>query len=126
MGTMSPNAALLGRVIEAIESAPLAAIHEPHDEWSTVIHAAMMLLEVTHSYCIHVAYYYSILYVVQKQDQCFLDKYRYDECMYYLKNYGSQSSKVAFLFKHGFVQKACKYILEQVSLDMIYLYTCRE
>ena len=33
-------------MIEAIESAPLAAIHEPQDEWSTVINAATMLLEV--------------------------------------------------------------------------------
>ena len=46
MGTSSQNAALLGRVIEAIESAPLASVHEPHDDWSAVIHAAVMLLEV--------------------------------------------------------------------------------
>jgi len=46
MGVQSQNAALLCRVVEAIESAPLAAIHEPQDDWSTVIHAAMMLLEV--------------------------------------------------------------------------------
>jgi len=48
MGTQSQNVALLGRVIEGIESAPLAAIHEPQDDWSTVIHAAIMLLEVPH------------------------------------------------------------------------------
>ena len=42
----SHNASLLSRVIEAIESAPLAAIHDPQDEWSTVINTATMLLEV--------------------------------------------------------------------------------
>ena len=46
IGSSSHNASLLSRVIEAIESAPLSAIHEPQDEWSTVISATNMLLEV--------------------------------------------------------------------------------
>ena len=46
IGSSSHNASLLSRVIEAIESAPLAAIHNPQDEWSTVISTATMLLEV--------------------------------------------------------------------------------
>ena len=46
----------------------------------------------------------------------YLDPKRIDECLYYLRTYGSPSSLVAFYVRHRHLKLACRYIIDQVRV----------
>lgn len=43
----------------------------------------------------------------------YLDPKRFEECLYYLRKYGSPSSLVAFYVRHGHLKLACRYVIDQ-------------
>ena len=48
-------------------------------------------------------------------DECDLDVYRFNECVYYLRTYGNHSTLIAFYVRHGCWMEAARYILDNVS-----------
>eukprot|EP01156_Anaeramoeba_ignava_P023232 Anaeramoba_ignava/c21408_g2_i1.p1 GENE.c21408_g2_i1~~c21408_g2_i1.p1 ORF type:complete len:2426 (-),score=768.19 c21408_g2_i1:54-6635(-) len=49
-----------------------------------------------------------------------LDKDRYDECIYYLKTYGTHKELISFIIRHGLIQEAISIIIrDSLELDLI-------
>ena len=43
-----------------------------------------------------------------------IDSQRYEECCYYLKNYGTTAAMISFLARHYFWKDACQYACNKV------------
>ena len=48
-------------------------------------------------------------------NECDLDVYRYNECVYYLNTYGNHSTLISFYVRQGCWLEAAKYIQTKVS-----------
>ncbi|XP_064623470.1 zinc finger FYVE domain-containing protein 26-like isoform X2 [Lineus longissimus] len=49
----------------------------------------------------------------QYTDDSTMDEHQFKECLFYLKTYGTHMAIIAFFRRHGFWQKAVKYILDK-------------
>ena len=47
-------------------------------------------------------------------DGTHMDSVRFDECLYYLHNFGAPAPLVSFYVRHGQIRLACRYILDKV------------
>ena len=54
---------------------------------------------------------------IQMDGRPALDEVHFDECLFYLKTYGTYVSLVNFYRRHGLWQKAAKFILDMVSVN---------
>ena len=66
------------------------------DDWTNVLAGVSVLME-------------------KRSEECDLDVHRFNECHYYLRNYGHVSMLVSFYARHNCWADACKYILDHVS-----------
>jgi hypothetical protein len=51
----------------------------------------------------------------RRSEECCLDTTRFNECLYYLRAYGTPGARVAFLVKHNCFKEACRFLLDSVS-----------
>ena len=68
------------------------------EEWSSVIVGSMALSE-------------------KRTEDCDLDIHRFNECVFYIRGYGTPSFLVSFFMRHNCWTDACKYILDHVSTE---------
>ena len=57
----------------------------------------------------------------RQSDECYLDRIRLQECLFYLKTYGSLLQLVAFHVRHNFVENACRLVLERSAPTEVFL-----
>ena len=50
----------------------------------------------------------------------YLDPKRFEECLFYLRKYGSPSALVDFYVRHGHLRLACRYVIDQVSFPALF------
>ena len=57
----------------------------------------------------------------RSSDECTMDSARFKECMFYLNMYASHAHAVSFLVKHISWSRACKLIIDRVSVQLVHL-----
>ena len=106
-GTGSQNLQLLQRIVEQIELNPVATTHRQtvySEDWTNVITVCMAPPQ-------------------RWSEGSDLDAYRFNECTYYLRTYGTPGSLVAFFVRHNCWMDACSYILENVcSFKLLHVF----
>lgn len=89
------NSQYLEKIIDILQSSPLLAYRQSTDDLMSPL---LGLLENSRNF---------------QGNNSYLDPKRFDECLYYLRKYGSPSSLVAFYVRHGYLKHACRYIIDQ-------------
>ena len=56
-----------------------------------------------------------------QSEECYLDRIRLQECLFYLKTHGKLLQLVAFYVRHGFVENACQLVLEKSASTEVFL-----
>ena len=76
-------------------------------------HSHSTLLTLTTHPSLHTPHSYSLQPQSRQSEGCWLDTMRQQECHYYLQTYGTQLQHIHFLWRHGFLEAACKLIIDE-------------